>query len=188
MAFKNLPSIEDLRKFLRYVPETGKLYWNYRNPQDFLDGKKGQIASCNTWNGRFGGKEALTTLDFYGYFGGRFHRQAIKAHRAAFAIYHGRWPDGDVDHINGDRGDNRIENLRDCTRQQNLANRHVTIGTSCYRGVSWSTESKQWVVWCSKDNKGHFGGRFGDEVVAAVAFDRLAKKLHGEYAKLNFPE
>lgn len=45
-----------------------------------------------------------------------------KAHRVAWLIFHGAWPEGEIDHINGDPSDNRLENLRDVTHRTNTEN------------------------------------------------------------------
>lgn len=186
MAKSQLPTIDELRKYLRYEPDTGMLFWKTRTPSDFpAESKRAPDAACRSWNTKWAGRPALSYIDAYGYFGGRFFRRAMKAHRVAYAIYHGEWPKGDVDHINGDRRDNRIENLRDCNRSQNLSNSRKARGASSYRGVSRS--GNRWAVWCSKNNKSVYGGKFDDEIDAALAFDSLATRLHGEYAGLNFP-
>lgn len=91
-----------------------------------------------------------------------------------------------VDHINGDKLDNRIENLRICTQSQNLMNRKKTRGTSKYKGVSWSKIVNKWVVHIRIDSKGHTLGYFIDEESAAKTYDTKAKELFGEFASLNF--
>jgi hypothetical protein len=92
------------------------------------------------------------------------------------------------DHINHDGLDNRMANLRNCTVAQNSANsRSSKNATSKYKGVSWNSERRKWVAFIKKDGTPFYLGAFEDEVQAAKAYDEAAKKLHGEYAKLNFP-
>lgn len=107
------------------------------------------------------------------------HRHIMKAH-----------VDFEVDHRNMDTLDNRKENLRTCTRSQNMANgcRRETEGrTSLYRGVSWSTEKKCWRfnVVCKLKQ---YGGYCHAEKDAAYAYDFEARRLFGEFARPNFPD
>ena len=92
------------------------------------------------------------------------------------------------DHINHNGLDNRSANLRNCTIRQNNANsRSAKSSSSKYKGVSWSRSHKKWAVYIKKDSKQFFLGHFDDEKEAAKAYDEAAKRLHGEYAGLNFP-
>lgn len=94
----------------------------------------------------------------------------------------------DVDHINGDKLDNRIENLRLVTHAQNMLNWDNRRGTSIYRGVSWNSERNKWKAQIQLNNKNKPIGRFNTEIEAAKAYDLEAKKLFGEFARLNFKE
>ena len=94
----------------------------------------------------------------------------------------------DVDHKNHDTLDNRRENLRVCTRSQNLSNQRKTRGSSKYKGVSWFKRRKKFQAYIKKNSK-HIGlGYYANEVQAAKAYDKKAKELFGEFACLNFPE
>lgn len=91
----------------------------------------------------------------------------------------------DVDHINHDKLDNRRENLRIATRKQNSYNQSLRSNkTSKYKGVS--KRDGVWVANICVDYKQKRLGRFTDEVEAALAYDKKAKELFGEYARLNF--
>lgn len=88
-----------------------------------------------------------------------------------------------VDHINGNRLDNRKENLRLCTHRQNQMNRiKRKIGQSNYKGVTWSNEKKKWLTRVDK----MFIGYFKTEHQAALAYDINAKAIFGEFSQLNF--
>jgi len=95
-----------------------------------------------------------------------------------------------IDHINYNGLDNRKANLRLTTRTQN--NRHVirtmNPGSSKFKGVSWYNREKRWVVKITADGKTFPIGYFRDEIQAANAYDKAAKKYHGEFAALNFPQ
>lgn len=92
-----------------------------------------------------------------------------------------------VDHINGDGLDNRRENLRIATPQQNQANsrKHIS-GTSKFKGVSWSVPARKWRAYIVYERKQQHLGLFEDELSAAAAYDKRAKELFGGFAQLNF--
>lgn len=89
----------------------------------------------------------------------------------------------EVDHINGDRLDNRTSNLRVCTRKQNCQNRRsLKNSSSKYLGVTWNKRAKKWQAQI----KGKYLGIFRNETDAAKAYDKIARQFYGEYANLNF--
>jgi hypothetical protein len=96
-----------------------------------------------------------------------------------------------VDHINHNGLDNRKANLRHATRAQNNFNRLIIIredSSSKYKGVSWRKRKKKWRARiCINGERKHIG-YFKDEIHAAKAYDKAAKKYHGEFASLNFPD
>jgi hypothetical protein len=98
-------------------------------------------------------------------------------------------PDGRVvDHANGNRWDNRRDNLRICTQGENLRNRRKWGGSSRFKGVFWDPVRRKWRVLIRCNGKTVHMGRYADEVQAAMAYDRAARRLFGVYARLNFPE
>lgn len=130
---KSLPSVDYLRKRLRYEPETGKLFWlDYEGmPQ--------------RWLTRWVGKEAFTAADTGGYLHGQVCGKLFRAHRIAWSIYYGEHPKGEIDHINGLTDDNRIENLRVVTIQDNRRNQKKPItNTSGVVGVGWDKSRGLW--------------------------------------------
>src|SRR5689334_22074801 len=116
MAYLKLPDIELLRKLLDYDPETGLFRWKARSPAMF----DGNATRCNRWNGRLAGKEAGNVRGD-GYRSIDVGNIKYLAHRLAWALHHGEEPI-EIDHINGDRGDNRYANLREVTRTENNMN------------------------------------------------------------------
>lgn len=100
----------------------------------------------------------------------------IQMHRWLMKPGRGR----EVDHINGNTLDNRRCNLRIATRSQNLANRRAFSGTG-YKGVSrYKNDHSRYLM--------QFAKVFETAEEAARVYDRIARLIHGEYAKLNFPD
>ena len=93
-----------------------------------------------------------------------------------------------VDHINGDGLDNRRCNLRVCTPTQNAYNKAPQQGKlySKYKGVTWFKRDNKWKAQIMKDGKNYHLGYFADELDAALAYDKAARKEWGEFAKTNF--
>jgi hypothetical protein len=94
-----------------------------------------------------------------------------------------------VDHINRNKLDNRIENLRFSTRSQNAANKGKPniVSTSKYKGVHRDSRTSQWIMQITCDGK-TITETYGTEQDAALAYDCAARELYGEFAFLNFPE
>jgi hypothetical protein len=80
-----------------------------------------------------------TNKNGYTYISTPFGKKVL-AHRLAWLLYYGSWPDNDVDHINRDRSDNRIVNLRELNRSQNLLN----MDTPLLKGIYWDKQRSKW--------------------------------------------
>jgi len=106
-------------------------------------------------------------------------------HRLVWEKHNGPIPEGmDIDHINGDRRDNRIENLRLATRTQNLANgTKRKPGKSGFLGVC--QRYNKWAAKISHGNRTLNLGYFSTPKAAARAYDAMARYLHGEFAMTN---
>lgn len=94
-----------------------------------------------------------------------------------------------IDHINDNGLDNRKLNLRICNNQQNQFNsRKQKNTTSKYKGVLWHNRDKKWMSYIYYNNKSKYLGYYSSEVEAAKIYDKTAKELFGEFARLNFEE
>lgn len=109
----------------------------------------------------------------------------ILVHRIIFFLETGEEPE-QVDHIDMNRENNHISNLRASTRSQNHANLNGNRnGTSKYKGVYWHKSSQKWFVQTKVDQKSIFLGEYKDEKEAAKAYNCAAIKYFGEFARLN---
>lgn len=92
-----------------------------------------------------------------------------------------------VDHINGDKLDNREENLRIATRAENGRNRdRQSNNKSGFKGVSWNKQFMKYRAQIMFNNKTTYIGLYTNPIEAAKAYDLKAKELFGEFARLNF--
>lgn len=179
--------IEKLSSAIEYDPDTGLMRWHARPPEHFEQGSRTPEQKAKIFNSHFAGKPALNSPTDSGYLAGTFGTKHVKAHIAAWCIFYGEYPNGDIDHINRDGLDNRIENLRVVTHSQNMMNigKRSGVGhTSSFKGVS-----KCGNKWKSVINSGGartYLGLFDCEHVAAIMYDLAATVFHGEYARTNF--
>lgn len=92
-----------------------------------------------------------------------------------------------VDHINGNTLDNRRENLRVCTHKQNIrnSNKRYSHSSSAYKGVCKRSNVKKWHAYIVVDGSQKFLGSYAYECDAAKAYNKAAKDLFGEFARLN---
>lgn len=122
-----------------------------------------------------------------GYYTVSYNKKQNYAHRVVWEIHHGKLLNNQfIDHINGIRSDNRIENLRIASVMQNNQNKIKRTGCkSKYKGVSWHSQCQRWRVelWYKKQRL--YLGLFDSENQAASAYNEKAVELFGEFAKLN---
>lgn len=161
---------QDLIHILNYDPLTGNFRWNFNDPHG---GRRveGKIAGSRNSSGYI-----LIHLN-----GAKY-----RAHRLAWLYIHHTWPGKMLDHINGNKSDNRISNLRLATRSQNFCNRGKNSNnTSGYKGVSWNKRDKNWTVHICVNRKQRHGGSFKVKEDAVLAYNKLAVRYHGAFARLN---
>jgi hypothetical protein len=91
-----------------------------------------------------------------------------------------------TDHINGNKLDNRCDNLRVCNHSQSMANVGPRKGnTSGYKGVSWAKKERKWYATITVNKKQRNLGLYDDPQDAARAYNAAALEAWGEYARLN---
>ena len=107
------------------------------------------------------------------------------AHRIAWLLCYGNLPSDQIDHIDTDRTNNRIDNLREASQSQNQANavgRPKKYGAGL-RGAFWDKSNQSWRAAVVKDGKQIHIGSFSSELDAHLAYCAVAKALHGEFAR-----
>jgi len=131
----------------------------------------------------------------YGYAGRSATKEEIDSGHPKVILMHRYLMDApkgiDVDHKDGNRLNNQLENLRLCSRKENLRNQAKVMSTkrgratSPYKGVYWANDRRKWRSTIFVDNRRVSIGSFDDEDEAALAYNRFAKKHFGEFARLN---
>lgn len=176
-------SAETIRELIDYNPETGEFYWKPRSVSWFKDAScRTAEHNCRLWNERYAGCPAMTSVDSYGYREGRIFGMKISASRTAWKIVYGYEPENDIDHINLDKADNRIANLREATRSQNQWNHaRRSDNTSGYKGVSRVKKTGRYHAYIRVNGKRRSLGFFLDAETAHEAYKQAAKELHGEF-------
>lgn len=167
----NTVDIGVLRRALDYNPETGVFTWKARPASDFCTTR-----GANIFRTLYEGHVAFTFVGQNGYRQTRINGVALLAHRVAFALMTGCWPIAQVDHINGDRADNRWANLREADQTLNSRNMAMPKRNSSGRvGIGYDRCRRKWYAQGRADNRQFNLGRFDtmDEAVAArVRFER----------------
>ena len=176
---------DELRKLLRYDPETGKLFWRKREPATFsATAKRTAEHVCANWNARYAEKEAFTAKSLNGYKTGAIFNRNYYAHRVAWAITHSSWPKQEIDHVNGNPSDNRLFNIREASRSQNERNKGIRRNnTSGYSGVSPHSQMKKWVASITVDGVQKHLGVFDTVTDAHDAYRSAARNFHQEYVR-----
>ena len=156
--------LEQARELFSYDPDTGELTW----VNGFRRGN-GAMAPAGTVAGCFDGE---------GYLVSRTNRTQYKNHRLAWLLYHGEWPKGAIDHIDGDKANNRISNLRMTTNSENLQNqrkpmRHNKLGILgvCMAGHKYRTK-------VHVNGADHYLGVFDTPEEAQAAYLKAKRELH----------
>lgn len=164
-----------LNRLLHCDFETGDLTWKPRGIDMFKD-----VRTMNAWNTMYAGKGALRCIGSHGYKKGRILGRDLLAHRVIWAMRNKRWPIGEIDHIDGDKLNNRLSNLREVTSSTNSMNSaRSTRNTSGVTGVSFNKASKKWVAYIQSQGKFRHLGSFHTKQEAKLA--RLAAQQSSDF-------
>lgn len=125
----------------------------------------------------------IKTYNNYGYKVVGFNYELYLVHRVVFFMHHGYLPEF-VDHINGIRDDNRIENLRAATKFENAVNcKTPSHNTTGYKNVSFDNTRNKYVVRIHTGDKYKHIGRFDDLELANLVAQEARSLYHGEFAR-----
>lgn len=170
-----------LRRLVTFNPQTGLFHWRHRPESDFPT-----KASSRSWNARYAGHEAFTTTTSAGYRAGRVDGRRYAAHRLAWLHSYGVWPCGEIDHINGNKTDNSLSNLRDVERGVNARNlRTDRRNTSGHRGVA-ATPNGRWKAYISHAGRVQHLGTF-DTLLTASEARKAAERALGYHPNHGRP-
>lgn len=158
-------TLQRLREVLRYDPATGDFFWKVQTNSRALVGMQ---AGANSLSGPVNNKYRVINID----------KKQYRAHNLVWFYFHGTWPTKVLDHINGNSLDNRIENLRDVTRQQNSWNLQgpKRNNRSGLLGVDWKASKKRWRAQIRIKGKRLWLGEYKTAEEASAAYQK-AKQL-----------
>lgn len=162
------PSADDIGSYLSYDPISGNLTWIKQ---------RGTI--------RVG--HVVQTVETGGYFVVRFRGVLYCAHVIAWLLHSGVWPEQSIDHIDGNKQNNALNNLRPASFSQNMRNRGKNrSNTSGLKGV-WQKKSKPsvWFATITSGGKCVWLGTFKSKADAHDAYVQAATKLHGDFANVG---
>ncbi|WP_230078744.1 HNH endonuclease [Xanthomonas oryzae] len=154
-------SFEEASKLLSYDSETGQLTWKVAKARRV---KVGSVAGSPHSGG---------------YLQVRVHGKQYLAHRLAWLLSTGNWPSQHLDHIDGCKTNNKIDNLRECSNAENHQNRgNNKNNTSGVTGVFWDKHAKKWKAQIKVDGKTIYLGLFNTLEEAAQARAAAKEKYH----------
>ncbi len=166
MKHKPLPNVEVVRSLLDYDSVTGIFTWRTDRGLG-LWVKAGDVAGRIMRNGY-----RQITVD----------GQQCLAHRLAWLHFHGQEPGEQIDHINGDKADNRIDNLREATFADNMRNFPMTKrNTTGFKGVCFHKRDKRWQASIGFNGQVKHIGSFDSPEEASLAYQKAAREHFGEF-------
>jgi hypothetical protein len=150
---------------LKYQADTGTFFW--------------RVDTKNTSAGDIAGSRQSR-----GYWHVKINRRLYMAHRLAWLYVTGDWPLAHIDHINGDRSDNRFANLRIGTNAENVRNSKMRSNNKCgYKGVHYKKAIKKFVAQISADGRVYHLGVFKTAAEAHAAYWKAAQERFGKFAR-----
>lgn len=156
-----------LRELFDYSPDTG-IFTRRTTVGNSPSQKTGYVAGSTNAAGY-----VIIFIDGRGY----------KAHRLAWLYIEGTWPKNHIDHLNSVKNDNRIDNLRDATRSENLQNQRFAHANNCsgFIGVHWHQASWSWQAQIRANGRRHHLGVFLTPELASEAYLKAKRELHEGY-------
>lgn len=170
MKSADRPTREQVAEVVEYDPLSGILTWTRT--------RKGARAGERAGHFKISGRRKISVL-------GTVYSES----HIAWLLATGEWPIDMMDHINGDPSDNRLCNLREVDNQKNQFNRRGSRhAVSPFKGVWRSRSGKKWCSAIRRDPTRYWLGTFDSQEEAALAYDQAARRLYGEFARLNFQD
>lgn len=143
-----LPASDLLHALFSYDPETGKFFWKERSASMDCG-----LMSAGWWNARYAGRET-GWVDQKGYVIIELYNKKCRAHRIAWQMSGRPWTGEQIDHINGDKSDNRISNLRCVSNAENAKNAKIgSRNKSGVVGVCWIERDARWAAHIQVNGK-----------------------------------
>jgi len=172
-----LPTLEYLKECFEYFPDSGKLVWSHRPENHFVSSREHK-RYCSTRLGKEAGR-----IRFDGYLELRLDYVYYGVHRIVYKLMTGEEPENFIDHINGDKSDNRWDNLREATSTQNNHNRKISKNnTTGYKGVSWNSHFGKYKSSIRVgEGRRIFLGYFDSLEEAKDSYNKAADQHHKEY-------
>jgi len=162
---KNPITQSELKRLLDYNPSNGVFTWKARRCGVRVGKRAGTISAVNGYE-RIGVKES--------------HHLS---HRLAWLYVHGYWPTAEIDHVDRNRTNNRIDNLREATRSENQQNKPVYRNSKTgVKGVNWHKQHRKYIASIQIKKTRKFLGLFGTISEAAAARRVAAEQLHKQFA------
>lgn len=165
-----LPPLSRLREVFFFPSPEGKLYWLKPSSK------------------KFHALDEAGWLNESGYLNVAIDGKNYRAHRIVYSMRHGieLSPSAQIDHKDGNPRNNHIDNLREATNAENSRNSRINKNnTSGYKGVCWHKWEFKWYARIMYQGKYIFLGYYATPEQAALAYNEAAKRLHGEFARLN---
>lgn len=158
MTSSDVLTQQELQELLEYFPETGQFFWRVSK------GSRGKVSN------EAGNKPCKT----HGYCFIRIHKKLYRAHHLAWLYVHGKFPEKDIDHINQNRADNRLKNLREVDRSIN------NLNSSLRKGYYFSTQTGKYIVERMLKGKKIYAGQYATEEEAKDVSTKLQRQILAE--------
>jgi hypothetical protein len=160
---------EYLQKYVEYSPLDGALRWK-----------------AKPWRSSIVVGKVTGSSDRDGYRRTMINKKIYRNARLVWFMHYGKWPENLIDHVNGVRDDDRIENLRDATSQENSQNRRIKKNHATgYKGVSFHKRDKRFQATLEVNKKVKFLGYFDSAKEAHQAYCVASKNVFGEFANFG---